>query len=39
MKYFEMQNQEVVTVKVTRSYSPTEIFPTCAALCMSSVNS
>ena len=38
MKYFGMQNQEV-TVKVTRSYSPTEIFPTCAALCMSRVNS
>ena len=39
LKYFEMQNQEEVTVKVTRSYSPTEIFPTCAALCMTRVNS
>ena len=27
MKYFEMQNQEEVTVKVTRSYRPTETFP------------
>ena len=27
LKHFEMQNQEEVTVKVTRSYSPTETFP------------
>ena len=38
-KYFEMQNKEEATVKVARSYSPTEIFPTCPALCMSRVNS
>jgi len=39
LKNSEMQNQEEATVKVARSYSPTETFPTCAALCMSRMNS